>query len=49
MGTEDEKGTGFGLSIAKKLVEKQNGIFEIESKFNQGATVNMYFPNHISA
>jgi len=48
-GTENEKGTGFGLSIAKKLVEKQNGIFEIESKHNEGTTINMYFPLNWSA
>ncbi len=49
IGTENEKGTGFGLSIAKKLVEKQNGIFEIESKREEGTTINMYFQHSMSA
>lgn len=43
-GTESESGSGFGLNIAKELVEKQNGIFEILSKKNKGTTVNLYFP-----
>ncbi|MFD2563087.1 sensor histidine kinase [Aquimarina rubra] len=48
-GTENERGTGFGLSIAKKLVEKQNGILEIESEYNKGTTINLYFPHTMSA
>ncbi|WP_299434841.1 HAMP domain-containing sensor histidine kinase [uncultured Aquimarina sp.] len=48
-GTENERGTGFGLSIAKKLVEKQNGILEIESEYNKGTTINLYFPHGMSA
>ena len=43
-GTESESGSGFGLNIAKELVEKQHGIFEMESKENEGTTVNLYFP-----
>lgn len=43
-GTENESGTGFGLSIAKELVEKQNGTFEVKSERNKGTTINMYFP-----
>ncbi|WP_298310527.1 HAMP domain-containing sensor histidine kinase [uncultured Aquimarina sp.] len=48
-GTENERGTGFGLSIAKKLVEKQNGVLEIESEYNKGTTINLYFPHTMSA
>jgi len=48
-GTENERGTGFGLSIAKKLVEKQNGILEIKSEQNKGTTINLYFPHSMSA
>ncbi len=44
VGTDNEKGSGYGLSISKKLVEKQNGIFEIQSQYNQGTTICMYFP-----
>lgn len=43
-GTESEEGNGFGLNIAKELVEKQHGVFEILSKENKGTTVNLYFP-----
>lgn len=43
-GTEDEDGTGFGLSIAKTLVEKQNGTFEVKSERNKGTTISLYFP-----
>ncbi|MHA7056410.1 sensor histidine kinase [Aquimarina sp. M1] len=48
-GTENERGTGFGLSIAKKLVEKQHGILEIQSEYNKGTTINLYFPYTLSA
>jgi len=44
IGTENEKGSGNGLVISKKLVERQNGIFEIASTYNKGTTVHMYFP-----
>ncbi|WP_344930027.1 HAMP domain-containing sensor histidine kinase [Aquimarina addita] len=43
-GTENENGSGFGLSIAKKLVEKQNGTFEVTSEYNKGTTISLYFP-----
>ena len=48
-GTENEQGTGFGLNIAKKLVEKQNGTFEIESQLDKGTTINMCFPKSACA
>jgi len=44
IGTENEIGNGYGLNIAKELVEKQNGIFEITSKENKGTTISLYFP-----
>ncbi len=43
-GTENEEGSGFGLNIAKKLVEKQNGTFEVKSIHNKGTVINLYFP-----
>jgi len=43
-GTHNEKGSGHGLTISKRLVEKQNGVFEIDSAYNKGTTVRMYFP-----
>ncbi|WP_062054464.1 sensor histidine kinase [Aquimarina longa] len=44
LGTDNEEGIGYGLGITKKLVEKQNGILEIESKPNRGTTIHMCFP-----
>lgn len=36
-GTQQEKGTGIGLSITKEFIEKNNGRLHIESKFNEGS------------
>ncbi len=44
LGTNNEKGSGHGLTISKKLVEKQNGIFEIDSIYKKGTIIRMYFP-----
>ena len=38
------RGSGLGLSIAKSLVEAQNGNIEIESKVGEGARVTVRFP-----
>jgi len=43
-GTENEKGSGFGLNIAKKLMEKQKGTLIIKSKFGKGTSVVLNFP-----
>ncbi|WP_103069925.1 sensor histidine kinase [Aquimarina sediminis] len=43
-GTLMESGTGFGLSICRRLLEKQNGRLEIDSILNEGTTVNLYLP-----
>ncbi len=38
LGTNNEKGTGLGLIICKKFIEKNNGILTIESKPGNGST-----------
>ena len=37
-------GTGLGLAIVRKIVDNHNGIITTESKPNEGATFNIYFP-----
>ena len=43
-GTNNEKGTGYGLGIVKKLVERQRGSFAINSKSEEGTTITLTFP-----
>lgn len=43
-GTNNEKGTGLGLTLCKELMEKQNGNIFIESKIGVGTVVKMIFP-----
>ena len=38
-----EKNTGIGLSIVKKMVNKQNGKINIYSKVNVGTKVEIIF------
>jgi signal transduction histidine kinase len=40
----DEKGSGLGLSIAKRIVEQQNGRIGIESKPGKGSKVEIVIP-----
>jgi len=44
VGTDNEKGSGNGLIISKRLIEKQNGVFRMHSVLNEGTTVQMFFP-----
>ncbi len=41
---EVQLGTGLGLSLVKQIVENNQGQIWIESKLNQGTTVNVRFP-----
>lgn len=40
----DEKGSGLGLSIAKRIVEQHNGSIRIDSELNAGTTVKIVLP-----
>jgi K+-sensing histidine kinase KdpD len=42
--TTKKKGLGLGLTISKEIIERHNGKIEIESKINEGTTVNIYLP-----
>jgi K+-sensing histidine kinase KdpD len=41
--SRNEKGTGIGLFVVKKLVEKQNGVISINSKLNEGTQIEIEF------
>ncbi|MDS0527151.1 HAMP domain-containing histidine kinase [Clostridium sp. SHJSY1] len=41
--SRSEKGTGIGLFVVKKLVEKQNGEISIRSKINEGTRIEIEF------
>ena len=38
-------GTGLGLSIAQDIVEKHNGVMEVQSSLGEGSTFSVKFPN----
>lgn len=46
--TTKPKGTGLGLSIVQKIVQNHNGSIDIESKLNEGTTVDIKLPVLIS-
>lgn len=48
VGTAGEKGTGFGLSLTRHLVEKMNGSLVITSKQGEGTCVTARFHSHVS-
>lgn len=43
-GSDAYEGTGIGLAIAKKVIEKHQGIISAQSKENEGATFIMVLP-----
>lgn len=44
LGTNNERGTGFGLKICKEFVEKNNGKIELASVPNQGSVFSFTLP-----
>jgi PAS domain S-box-containing protein len=44
LGTNGEKGTGFGLILCKEIMDKHNGKIEVESISNVGTTFYTSFP-----
>lgn len=43
----DFEGTGIGLSICKKIIEKHNGFISAESALNEGSTFTITLPERI--
>ncbi|MFO8021601.1 MAG: HAMP domain-containing sensor histidine kinase, partial [Perlabentimonas sp.] len=46
-GTNNERGTGLGLKLSKKFVEKHGGQLTIESQVGQGSTFSFTIPKYI--
>lgn len=45
-GTDREKGTGLGLLLCKEFVEKNFGVFEVESKLGEGTKFLITLPSN---
>ena len=43
-GKEEYEGTGIGLAIVKKIIEKHNGIIKASGEENKGATFSIVLP-----
>ncbi|MCF8364013.1 MAG: hybrid sensor histidine kinase/response regulator [Prolixibacteraceae bacterium] len=48
-GTEDEKGSGFGMILCKELIEENNGELYIESEYGKGTCVRFILPGKQNA
>ena len=46
-GTDNEKGTGLGLTLCKEMVENNNGTIWVESTLNQGTSFYFTVPKAI--
>jgi signal transduction histidine kinase len=44
IGTDGERGTGFGLFLCKELIEKNGGQITIKSKIGVGTSINILLP-----
>ncbi len=47
VGTAGEKGTGFGLSLSKELIDKNGGSIKAESSVGKGTTITIALPVYI--
>jgi len=43
---EQYEGTGIGLAIAKKIVDKHNGVISVRTKPGEGAAFIITLPQH---
>ena len=44
----NEKSSGLGLYLAKKISEKLNIQIEVESKLSKGSTFRLVFPENLT-
>lgn len=44
-GTQQEKGSGLGLLIAREFLAKSYGKLKVQSKEGKGATFRVYLPS----
>ena len=44
--SRDTGGTGLGLAIVKHVIQRHEGVMEIESKINVGSKFSLLFPTH---
>ena len=44
--SRDTGGTGLGLAIVKHVIQRHEGVMEIESKINVGSKFSLLFPMH---